>query len=69
MYEKQMSECIHCGDQPAVKCRSATAYAKREDGKDPNPPLWLCYDCREEYYDHWADMWEEYRVMVMGGIY
>ena len=55
-----MSYCENCGDQPAVMCQAATAYHWDGTGENPNRDVWLCYDCREDYYGHWNERWEEY---------
>jgi len=42
-------------------CTAATHYSWDGTGENPNRPMTLCQYCKEKYYDHWDEMWKEYR--------
>jgi len=33
--------------------------------RDPNRDLHLCPDCKEQYEQHWSDMWAEYHAGLL----
>jgi len=54
--------CERCGrkGKDVERAPCMTAYEWDGKGKDPNQPPILCKECREEWIEHWDDMWKEY---------
>lgn len=48
------------GDIHVFWVRSMTAYTHKEGEEDPNRDREFCPECRDDYIQHWTEMWDEY---------
>lgn len=63
--KKKNKKCEQCGYGYAQVVHAMTRYPWKGEGENPNRDLLLCDYHKQEYEDHWKEMWKDYYSGVM----